>query len=109
MAYSKTRRRARVKSWTAREITILRKQYRNWTNGMIAKSLNRSVASVRAKAGALNLRKSANFLSVVAKTAGSGGYAKSGRKFWAAGAMKGQTKTWGRTTRGKYPRKGGRR
>ncbi len=63
----------RVKVWSASEISMLRKNYRNTTNGKIAKSLGRTVASVRAKAGALNLKKNKNFLSMVAKTAGNGG------------------------------------
>jgi len=63
----------RVKVWSASEISMLRKNYRNTTNSKIAKSLGRTVASVRAKAGALNLKKNKNFLSMVAKTAGNGG------------------------------------
>ncbi|MFQ5606907.1 MAG: hypothetical protein ACE5GA_03090 [Candidatus Zixiibacteriota bacterium] len=66
-------RRGRVKVWTRGEISRLRKCYRNTTNGDIAKILGRSVASVRAKAGALNLKKNKNFLSICAKSAGNGG------------------------------------
>ena len=50
----------RVKVWAASEISKLRKCYRNTTNGEIAKILGRSVASVRAKAGALSLKKNKN-------------------------------------------------
>ncbi|MBN4056808.1 hypothetical protein JYU19_00700 [bacterium AH-315-J21] len=63
----------RVKVWSASEISQLRKKYRNTTNTKIAKSLGRTVASVRAKAGSLSLKKNKNFLSMVAKTAGNGG------------------------------------
>ncbi len=63
----------RVKVWSASEISMLRKNYRNTTNTRIAKSLGRTVASVRAKAGSLSLKKNKNFLSMVAKTAGTGG------------------------------------
>ena len=63
----------RVKVWSASEISMLRKNYKNTTNTRIAKSLGRTVASVRAKAGSLSLKKNKNFLSMVAKTAGNGG------------------------------------
>ncbi len=85
-------RNSRVKTWSATEIAFLRKEYRTCTNGQLAKKLGRSVASVRAKAGALNLNKSSNFLSMVARTAGNGGWAKAGSKV---------LKTWtGRGRRG---------
>lgn len=70
----------RVKVWAASEISKLRKCYRNTTNGEIAKILGRSVASVRAKAGALSLKKNSNFLSMCAKSAGNGGLRKTARK-----------------------------
>ncbi|MCH9031152.1 MAG: hypothetical protein IIB00_02690 [candidate division Zixibacteria bacterium] len=117
MAYRKTTRRrttsgrrttttarkatnhGRVKVWSAGEVSLLRKHYRNTTNEVIAKSLGRSVASVRAKAGALSLRKNANFLSIVAKSAGTGGFAKGVKRGrWAkpAGAgRRGGAKSWG--------------
>ena len=66
----------RVKVWSASEVSKLRKSYKNTTNTRIAKSLGRTIASVRAKAGSLNLKKNKNFLSMVAKTAGNGGFAK---------------------------------
>ncbi len=70
----------RVKVWSASEIAKLRKVYRNTTNGSIAKILGRSVASVRAKAGALSLKKNKNFLSMCAKSAGSGGFGKTTKR-----------------------------
>lgn len=70
----------RVKVWSTSEISKLRKVYRNTTNGSIAKILGRSVASVRAKAGALSLKKNSNFLSVCAKSAGTGGLGKATKK-----------------------------
>ncbi len=75
----------KVKSWSTSEISKLRKCYRNTTNSSIAKTFGRTVASVRAKAGALNLKKNKNFLSLVAKTAGTGGWGKksSSRTGWA--------------------------
>lgn len=70
----------RVKVWSTSEISKLRKVYRNTTNGSIAKILGRSVASVRAKAGALSLKKNKNFLSMCAKSAGTGGFGKKATK-----------------------------
>lgn len=66
----------KVKAWTRSEISKLRSCYRSATNSSIAKTFDRTVASVRAKAGSLNLKKNKNFLSMVAKTAGSGGWGK---------------------------------
>lgn len=71
----------KVKAWTKAEISKLRSCYRNTTNTAIAKSFGRTVASVRAKAGALNLKKNKNFLSMVAKTAGTGGWGKSSKSW----------------------------
>ena len=70
----------RVKVWATSEISKLRKCYRNTTNGEIAKILGRSVASVRAKAGALSLKKNKNFLSICAKSAGNGGLRKAPKR-----------------------------
>ena len=93
--------RGRVKVWSAGEVSLLRKHYRNTTNEVIAKSLGRSIASVRAKAGALSLRKNANFLSVVAKSAGTGGFAKGVKRGrWAkpaGAARRGGAKRFGGT------------
>ena len=47
----------RVKAWSRTEISALRKCYKNTTNSQIAKQFGRTVASVRAKAGQLNLKK----------------------------------------------------
>lgn len=78
----------KVKAWTPAEISKLRNCYRNTTNTQIAKSFGRTVASVRAKAGALSLKKNKNFLSMVAKTAGTGGWAKKSTMRKASSARK---------------------
>ena len=52
----------KVKAWTKSEISKLRACYRNTTNTAIAKTFGRTVASVRAKAGALSLKKNKNFI-----------------------------------------------
>lgn len=69
----------RVRVWTPSEISELRRCYKNTTNAQIARSFGRTVASVRAKANQLSLKKSRTFLSDVAKTAGHGGWNASGR------------------------------
>lgn len=102
----------RVKVWSASEISKLRKSYRNTTNSQIAKSLGRTVASVRAKAGALSLKKNKNFLSLVAKTAGVGGWKKNARKATPASRRRSTAKNWSRrpaSRRAKSTRKNTRR
>lgn len=73
----------RVKAWSSSEISALRKCYKNTTNSQIAKQFGRTVASVRAKAGQLNLKKNKNFLSECAKTAKRGTSRRNSRS-WSA-------------------------
>lgn len=61
--------------WTPEEIRGLKKMYRNTVNRLIADNLERSIASVRAKASELGLSKNKTFMSKVAKLKGKRHYA----------------------------------
>jgi hypothetical protein len=55
----KTTRKRRIRLWTAEEISVLRKAYKNTPTKEIAKELKRTVIAVRGKAVALGLKKRA--------------------------------------------------
>ncbi len=55
----KTTRKRRIRLWTAKEISVLRKAYKTTPTKEIAKELKRTVIAVRGKAVTLGLKKRA--------------------------------------------------
>jgi len=62
------RKRTQVKGrWSADEVRLLKKTYRNRSTKEVAAELNRSARSVSAKAFALSLRKTKKYLKSMGK------------------------------------------